>query len=408
MKTRIRNNPLVFLLILAGFALIALNLFLDWRGGEVDVEKIRRNDYENESRRVTAVMEAEVDGQISRRNVELTVDPMELTEEEKKRRLDEFEQRLGSLILGENESLDNVTKDLDLISEDPDTGITLLWSSSDPGLVDERGRVFPTGNPGKEVRLEAVLELDGETRQWSAAVIQNCVPDAENLQRTLETDLSAVNREINENNTKRYADLPDRLESGIPVRWKAPSDHRFILAGSLTILAAVFLYRKKKSDLKNAREERRAEISRDFPYFLDKLVMLLSAGVILTESVYRIWSDYERFQRNTRKKTFYEELGESVRTMRNSNAAFSSELIRMAERLEVREFARLAVVLRDSLGSGNDLVGKLENESILMWRERKAAIQTLGRVADTKLIFPLMIILTVLIVIVMTPAILQL
>ena len=46
--------------------------------------------------------------------------------------------------------------------------------------------------------------------------------------------------------------------------------------------------------------------------------------------------------------------------------------------------------------------------SILMWRERKAAIQTLGRVADTKLIFPLMIILTVLIVIVMTPAILQL
>ena len=94
--------------------------------------------------------------------------------------------------------------------------------------------------------------------------------------------------------------------------------------------------------------------------------------------------------------------------MRNSNAAFSAELIRMAERLEVREFARLAVVLRDSLGSGNDLVGKLENESILMWRERKAAIQTLGRVADTKLIFPLMIILTVLIVIVMTPAILQL
>ncbi len=42
-----------------------------------------------------------------------------------------------------------------------------------------------------------------------------------------------------------------------------------------------------------------------------------------------------------------------------------------------------------------------------MWYERKSAVQKLGRVADTKLIFPLMIILSVLIVIVMAPTLMQ-
>ena len=371
MKTFIKNNPLVFLLILLSSALILLNLFMDMQGGRTEVEKIRRNDYENESRRVTAVMETEIDGEISRRNVELTVDPMELTEEEKVRRLDAFEQTLASRICGENPSLTDVTKDLDLITEDPDTGITLIWSSSASEKIDEKGRVFPGDDPGTEVQLSAVLELDGMTREWSVTAVHNCVPDAENLQRSLESDLPEVNRVINEDNSERYASLPDRLQSGIPVRWKVPTDHRYYFAGFLILLTAVLLYRKKKSDLKKVRELRRQEISRDFPYFLDKLVMLLSAGVILTESVYRIWGDYERFQRKTRRKILYEELGESVRSMRNSNAAFSTELIRMSERLEVREFARLAVVLRDSLESGNDLAGKLENESILMWREGK-------------------------------------
>ena len=408
MKTFIKNNPLVFLMILLSISLIVMNMISDWQSGHTEVEKIRRNNYENESRRVTAVMETEIGGEISRRNVELTVEPMELTEEEKTRRLDAFEEILKTLIRGENHSLKEVSVDLNLITKDPSTGITLLWSSSNPELIDEKGRVYPSGDSGKEVDLSAVMELDGMTREWSVKVVHHCVPDAENFQRSLESELPEVNRLINEDSSRRYAALPDKLQSGIPVRWRNPADHRYYFAGFLALLTAVFLYRKKKSDRKRVMEERRQDISRDFPYFLDKLVMLLSAGVILTEAVYRIWGDYERFQRKTRRKVFYEELGESVRSMRNSNAAFSSELIRMSERLGVREFARLAVVLRDSLGSGNDLVSKLENESILMWRERKAAVQTLGRVADTKLVFPLMIILTVLIIIVMTPAILQL
>ncbi len=408
MKKLIKNDPAVFILLLLSAVLFALNAWILWQGGTTAVEKIRRNDYEKEARQVTAVMETEIDGRVYRRNVDLTVAPMDLTEEEKTKRLDRFEQQLGNRILGENKDPMDIVTDLDLITKDPATGITLLWSSSDPSRIDERGRVYPSGEPGAPVELHAVLELDGLTREWSTRVTHNCIPEADNLQRALSSDLSKITEGLNEDASTRYAVLPKELDSGIKVTWRAPVDHRYFLIGGSTLLLAFFLYRKKRSDQKNDREKRMQEIRKDFPYFLDKLVMLLSAGVILTESVYRIWGDYERFQQVSRPKILYEELGEAVRTMRNSNAAFSAELIRMSERLQVREFARLAVILRDSLGSGNDLAAKLENESILMWRERKSSIQTLGRVADTKLIFPLMIILTVLIIIVMTPAVLQL
>ena len=229
MKKLIKNDPAVFILLLLSAVLFALNAWILWQGGTTAVEKIRRNDYEKEARQVTAVMETEIDGRVYRRNVDLTVAPMDLTEEEKTKRLDRFEQQLGNRILGENKDPMDIVTDLDLITKDPATGITLLWSSSDPSRIDERGRVYPSGEPGAPVELHAVLELDGLTREWSTRVTHNCIPEADNLQRALSSDLSKITEGLNEDASTRYAVLPKELDSGIKVTWRAPVDHRYFL-----------------------------------------------------------------------------------------------------------------------------------------------------------------------------------
>ena len=403
-----RGNQACVLLGLLALGLFAFWIYSDCFGPEEELSRIDRSEYGGGTTVVSAVAESGYGDRTVEREVDIVISPSNLSDEEKEERFELLRNRLTELILGENESVEKICTDLNLIEEDEETGISLTWESSDTGLIDSSGRVFPVADKGGDyVQLTAVLSLDGSEEEWTCNVKHCAVLSEENYGVYFDRILEGLPEELNREGEKGTVTLPETTADGKKISWKKKTDSTPLILSIIAAGSIVFLRSKRKSDRKKAEEERREEIKMEFPYFLDKLVMLLSAGLILREAVERIAEDYKNHSDEKHPRVLYEEVWTAVKTMRETNSSLSSELFRLSERLGVREFARLSVILRDSLESGMELAAKLTQESELMWTERRSAVQKLGRTADTRLVFPLVIVLLVLIVIVMAPAVMQ-
>ncbi len=410
LKTAIKNKENRIYVILLGLAAVLMVAGAVWEiaGNDGFDTIIERNDYGGGDRIITAIAETELDGKTVSEEVVFNIGQRELSEDEIKKRFKECKSYLAETICGENLNTESVVTDLSLVSEHKPTGIRIVWESSRPELIDEEGCVYPGDSEDNGyVLLTANLYLDDESDEWKCNVRHRAYVNSQNVDKYIKKGLDEFQNNIAADGEAAYVELPENLGNGIKLSWKAAKENRFFICALMAVVLALFIKSKRKSELKKKKQARKQEIEDEFPYFLDKLVMLLSAGLILSEAVGRIAEDYARYTRPRHQKVLYEELSQVVRSMKETNSSFAQELTKMSERLEIREFARLSVILRDSLESGMSLVDKLEEESVLMWYERKSAVQKLGRVADTKLIFPLMIILSVLIVIVMAPTLMQ-
>jgi tight adherence protein C len=68
---------------------------------------------------------------------------------------------------------------------------------------------------------------------------------------------------------------------------------------------------------------------------------------------------------------------------------------------------RFAGVIADNIGKGSALSEKLQTESDLLWNSRKKKAEERGRIAETKLTIPMLLMLLVLVMITIAPAALE-
>ena len=73
-----------------------------------------------------------------------------------------------------------------------------------------------------------------------------------------------------------------------------------------------------------------------------------------------------------------------------------------------RELMRISNIISDNISKGVELTDKLHNESELLWLARKRSCEERGRLAETKLTFPLTLFLLVLVAVTVCPALLEL
>ncbi len=410
LKELLENRDNVISLILAAAAVILVIVWgLTFKfGPEKLMSEIERNDFGGSSKILSAIVSTEFQGKAVEREVELIVGSRNLSDEEISRSFELLKKELPTIVLGSNESAESIITDMNLIEEDEKSGITLDWESSNTNLIGADGSVYPLeGEVGEYVQLSAILSLDGSEEEWKCNVRHMASLTEENYEVAFEREVEHIKEELSLSDSNKVLELPAETRGGQTLAWREKKDNTLLILAFFAIILMFAIKAKRRTEIKRIAEKRREEIQREFPYFLDKLVMLLSAGLILREAVERIAADYSRNNDERHKKVLYEELCSTVKTMTETNSSLSSELIKLSERLGIREFARLAVILRDSLESGMELAEKLTQESELMWTERRSSVQKLGRTADTRLVFPLMIILIVLIIIVMAPAIMQ-
>jgi len=188
--------------------------------------------------------------------------------------------------------------------------------------------------------------------------------------------------------------------------WDLKRNSRVPLLIISALLAVAVIYCSRYTRIKKMEEYAKDSIIRELPEFINRLVLLLNAGLVLTSAFARITEGCEAGGKEG-ISYFYSQLNQIGRSMRETNGSMALELQEFAARSGVRELMRVSGIISDNIDKGAGLVEKLRIESELLWMTKKKIAEGKGRLSETKLTFPLVILLLVLIMITIAPALME-
>ena len=178
-----------------------------------------------------------------------------------------------------------------------------------------------------------------------------------------------------------------------------------LLAGGF--LAAIFLAAAFVMIVIIAREEQKArtkryeELMMDYPGLIMKFTLLVQAGMTVRNTFRKMASDYKN---KNEKRIAYEELVTACHEM-ESGISEMEAYRRFGERCGHVKYKTFATLLIQNLQKGSRHMGEmLEKESVEAWDDRKRKAKVQGEAATTKLLFPMILMLGVVMAIVMLPA----
>lgn len=222
-----------------------------------------------------------------------------------------------------------------------------------------------------------------------------------------EYELRSVTSSFNNKLNKKRILLPTKLKSGATIKWTRVKSTNSVLILMLTAVALILTYCNRFAIVKKQREREKASVLKQLPEFVNRLVLLLNAGLVLNAAFEKSVEETIEFNINE-GDYFYDNMLGIYNSMQKANGSLDNEFREFAKSSGVRELMRIANILSDNINKGVELNKKLENESEMLWMFRKKKCEELGRLAETKLTLPLVMFLMVLIVITIAPALLEL
>lgn len=198
--------------------------------------------------------------------------------------------------------------------------------------------------------------------------------------------------------------LPAELADGTRMRWEKKGEYKFILVLLMGPLLVSGLYVQDRNKQKRAEKEKEASVLCALPSFNDQLIMLLNCGMVFSDAFLMIAEGYRRQEQKSR-------FSQLILNVQERSEEYHQSLIRtlaeIAREEKIEEFSRFAETVSDSQLRGTDMLDSLEKERDVLWETRKNTAIKKGKLAETRLAFPLALLLLVLIVITAAPAVLQ-
>lgn len=169
---------------------------------------------------------------------------------------------------------------------------------------------------------------------------------------------------------------------------------------SIFVLAGL-IYGTDK-DLTNKIKKKHIFIKLDFPDFLNKLTLLIDAGMTVSSAWKKIVLDSDS------QRALYYELRLTVIEI-NSGKSEREAYENFAKRCRIPEVTKFVSVILQNLRKGNsELTSILRLQGNECWEMRKDVAKRLGEEASTKLLIPIGIMFIAILIIAVAPALLQL
>ena len=347
-------------------------------------------------------------------DVAIEVAPRRYTVQEAEAILSEAAEEAREIMLGGQKAA-HVNGDLIFFDRLPDLPVSVIFQTSDPELIDWEGRLgddIPA--EGAAVTVTADLFFDGEvdikretdtdvtvrTEEISLTVFPREETKAERLAR-----LSRVNAEKGQNISSDRLLLPGSID-GQAAEWSGRDSGDgliFLFLGG--VIAVVFLFAKQSSD-REAERKRREALSRDYPLVAGKVLLLLKAGMSIRGAFEKISADYRRSLTSGGRRREGLELVNSLVTAMANGMPESAALRNLAENAPVREYRTMGLLLLGGVRKGTDeAVRLLAMSEAEAFEERRKAARILGEEAETKMIFPMLLLMGVVFALLLVPAV---
>lgn len=300
----------------------------------------------------------------------------------------------------------------------------LAASENEIGIVEKNGKLymirpekggaashisFLVEVPGKkqmrEQKVEITLEPFGKPVSGRKKTKKVDEELAEN--EHVEYEIRQIANGFNDNRMSKMVELPARLKSGERITWKEKRDTNSVAIAMCMVLMIPFIFMTYLNPMKKRKKEEHESVIRQLPEFINKIVLLLNAGLVLNSAFEIAIAESLQFKKND-EDYFCRKLKEMYVSMQNTNSSINEELRKFAKENGTKELMRISNIVSDNVNKGVELTDKLRRESEILWLNRKKNCEEKGRLAETKLTLPLMIFLMVLIVITVAPALMEL
>ncbi len=178
----------------------------------------------------------------------------------------------------------------------------------------------------------------------------------------------------------------------------APDTGYILFCTALPVGVAVFT----DKDLSDKVRKRRQSIQLDFPDFVNKLTLLINAGMTVSKAWEKVSLD------NTGSSPLYMELNSAVQDIR-AGIPEHKAYEEFAKRCRIPLITRFVSVILQNIRKGNaELVPILRVYANECWELRKNTAKKFGEEASTKLLLPMMLMFAAILLIVGMPAVLAL
>ncbi len=395
---------MILLLFLIGNVLsLGLHLYQQQGSRISSGGEITKYSWEKGSYTIDLQAETEVTEEIT-----VLVEPISISEEEAKVLAEEVFIKLIPEILSQNAGTERITGSLNLVSHLENYPFQISWESSNSKIVKPDGEVKNEKLPlaGESVTLTVCLRYKDTYQdfRFRKEIDLKVFPPNQSIREKWHAEVvQAVESSKEENVYEEKLKLPETIQ-GIPIQWREKPGKDSIYLWIMVFLTAIVIYAGKDKDLHKKVTQRKGQLERLYPELVSKLVLYLGAGMTVKNAWKKIVQDYVDNENDTKGNVLCEEMLISCRELENG-VSENEVYFRFGKRLGGNRYRKLAGLLCNHLQKGNkNILQVLREEADLALEDRRNAARVTGEEMGTKLLFPMMIMLLIVMIIIMVPA----
>lgn len=395
---RMKKRKEILLLVTGGLILIILCFVKDMQSTGLENNKLHRDGTESGKEEIVLQMKQE-NGVWE--DVFLELHPKEYSEEDLEQLFLEVCEQLPRIILNKNESLDSIHSDLNFVQEIEGYPFLIQWRSSKPQILDENGHLlYPYEKIDEVIEVRTTLQYEDWEKEHSI-LVRVTARQTKDFVTSLEEELKEREQMTRE---KEEFELPSSFQKKA-LQWRYMPGNSALILGILFMVVLPIIFYEKDREIHKQTMQRREELQQDFPEFISKLILLLEAGMNIRRALFQIVEDGQKRSKMDNKKSYlYMELLYICRQMQNGLSEKEAYEL-LGKRCNLSCYKKLSGLLVQHLQKGgSNILEMLRNESRKACDEQRRQIQKKGEEMETKLLFPMMIMLGIVMVFIMVPA----
>lgn len=334
----------------------------------------------------------------------ISVKARKLTEQEYQQMLQEIRCLLPELMKKENLNLEQVTGDLYLPLSVQGYPFAIVWNSSNEERVKRNGEVNRRNIEGEREKILLSATVSDatvkETFTYEIYLMREVLDEEESFFYRLQEKLDDAD---SKSVFQKKLVLPELVE-GKEVLWKKVKEDNSLWILLLTLVGSVCISRGMEYDLKQKVKKRNQQMLLNYPDFVSRLRLYLSAGLTVKNAFYRITEELQGQRDKNKNKYLREEM--QIACYQLENGVPEAEVYQTwGSRCGEMHYRRLSFLLSVHLKQGNaQLLIMLAQEADHAQEERRSHARKTGEEAGTKLLAPMMLMLMVVMFLILLPA----
>ena len=338
----------------------------------------------------------------------ITVPEQHFTREEELFYLEAAVKEIEISFKGENTSLEKIREKVEISETYQNGRVNAEWNFSNARLIDEHGKINDAVLTEEGEDICATVMLTCGNSKLSHSFYFSVFSSEKSEKEKLDEKIYAYISEAGKNEKTKILQLPTEME-GRALSWENKESFLSAKILFLGVVVAVLLPELERERIREQKKKREEQLLREYPEMISKLTLLLGAGMTVMGAWTQITNRYLATMADGKisRNEVYEEMLITRREIESGKGELRSYQA-FGERCGLPRFRKFSNYLVQNMKKGSlSICEILEKEVQEVYIERRSRAKRYGEEATTKLLFPMLLMLGIVIVIIMIPAVIS-